>query len=263
MIRGWIKELGRFGQLGLAGAFVLSAALISEMQGPRINPATALLTELKTIQPAVAASTAVKANATPSSADSSGRTQKVYGPAEAPDTHAGEILNHAREMSSINDFLKLPLGKQASQLVRDMQSDEFAQGNPFYLLNNVYPMAMILEYGVKVYRRDVYRSHQFLGGAGYDVVRYQIEHPDGRTSHILAYKEKTGPNQIVIGRGDARPTFSLFLVPQDQDNVFVNLYQDGQPVQNEIVESRLAVRQVAAKLGGATPLLSAREPDAL
>jgi hypothetical protein len=247
MFWGWMRSTWGFGQLLLMGAFVLSAGLLQELQGPAVT-SSPLLTELKAIETEVKAAPKV--------------VIRLPAPVPLPTADPTSLMAKANQMSNIGDFLKLKIGKQAQKLIISMQSDEFAQGNPFYSLNNVYPVAMILDYGVKSFQRDAYRSHHFLGGMGYDVVKYQIEHSDGRFSYILAYKEKTGPDQIAIGQRDSRPTFSLFLVPQDQEHVFLNLYQDGKSVQNEVLVRDLAIRQVKAKIIEATPLLTARDPDA-
>ncbi len=232
-----LHDIWKFGQIILAGAFVVAAGLAQEFKRENL-PASPLIEELKVIQAKVARGSAAKL----------GDAASIPG-----------FMEKAKDAASISDLLKLNLQKPAQELINSMQDDEFDRGNPFYSLNNVYPVALIIDQGVKRFRRDAYRSSHFLGGLGYDVVKYEIEHANGARSYILAYKEKTGPNQIAIGHSDARPTFSLFVVPQDEAQVFLSLYQDGRPVQNELVDRDLGLRQVTTKVDQSTPLMTARD----
>lgn len=225
----------RFGQIALAGAFVIAAGLIHEIQSrPSASP---IIQELKAIEKKVAKAP----------------------PVRPPDGRAENFLEKAKEAASISDLRKLRMPRPAGRLIEAMEADEFDRGNPFLGLNSVYPLALILDHGVESFRRDAYRSNHFLGGVGYDVVKYEIRHPGGGLSYILAYKEKTGPNQIAIGHSDARPTFSLFVVPQEDNQVYLSLYQDGQPVQNNVVDRDLGLRQVTSRINQSTPLMTARD----
>lgn len=226
-------EQNRFSHIALAGAFVLVAGLIHETQSrPTVPP---LIQELKAIETKVA---------------------KAPAGVKAPSAH---FLEQAKSAATISDLRKIPMPKAALKLIDAMETDEFDQGNPFLALNSIYPLALILDHGVVGFRRDAYRSSHFLGGAGYDIVKYEIDHGGGHRSYILAYKEKTGPDQIAIGHGDARPTFSLFVVPQQDDQVFLSLYQDGRPVQNDVVGRDLGLRRVTSRIDQSTPLMTARD----
>ncbi|MGE0763763.1 MAG: hypothetical protein AB7N80_10840 [Bdellovibrionales bacterium] len=234
-----IKSFRQFSQISLAGIFVLLAATLGQFsEQPRPEP-TPLIQELATIEKQV-------------------RQDQVKA---SPPSPTRDLIEAAKDMSSINDFNKLTLNSVEKQLIERVQSDEFNQGNPFYSMNNVYPIALILQKGVKSFNRDAYRSPQFMGGMGYDVVKYEILHTDRSKSYILAYKEKTGPDQVAIGRRDSRPVFSLFLVPHDQDQVYMSLYENGQPVTNHVVATESALSQITARVDQSTPLLSSREPQ--
>ncbi len=43
---------------------------------------------------------------------------------------------------------------------------------------------------MKHFERTVFRSPDYQGESGYDLVQYEIEHKDGKTSTILAYLDR-------------------------------------------------------------------------
>lgn len=233
MIRGWIQVIWRFSQVGLAGLFVMAAGMLAQNGEPL--PTSPLGLELKAL----------------------GRALKSHPQSAAPD--AAAFLEKAKGVASLDDLLNLPVSPEAKSLLQRMQADEFDQGNPFLTLASVYPMALLLSRDVKSYSRGAYRSTQFLGGVGYDVVKYEVEDANGGLSFILAYKEKTAANQVAIGARDRRPTFSLFIIPQDETQVFYSLFQDGQLIENQAVPREQAVLQVTQRIEQSTPLLTARD----
>lgn len=60
------------------------------------------------------------------------------------------------------------------------------------------PIAHLLEKGVSNFARQAFRSPTYKGEFGYDLLHYEIKHPDGCTSSLLAYLEQDVPTLLFI-----------------------------------------------------------------
>lgn len=234
-------------QVCLAGSFIVVALSMGEMASTRAKPESVpLIEDLAKIE------TTIREHRGPKAAF------KAQPAATSRLIEERDFIAAAQEMSAIHDFLTLSLDTTEKSLLESLMQDEFSRGNPFDSLNNVYPLALILQKGVLSFERSAYRSPQFIGNLGYDVLKYEIQHRDQTRSHILAYKEKTAPAQVVIGSRDNRPVFSLFLVPHDQDQVYMSIFESGKPITNQVVSTEVALNSVMRRVDSSTPLLSAR-----
>lgn len=76
--------------------------------------------------------------------------------------------------------------------LRDQLSgDELAGENPFSQLKTIEPLTHLLKLGVRSYQRQALRSPEYTDETGYDLLAYDVEHPDRTHSYILAYLEKS------------------------------------------------------------------------
>lgn len=241
------KGLIHFSQICLCGGFVLIAVSVSEIRQKEQIQAPPLIQDLAQIEAKV---------------QEQRQVLKTKSAAVPRMEQARDLIDAAKNMTSLQDFTRLALKGIERELLDSLLGDEFSQGNPFDSLDNVYPFALMLQKGVRSFSRDAYRSPQFMGGLGYDVVKYEVVHPDQSRSFVLAYKDKTAPAQVAIGRKDSRPVFSLFMVPQDQDQVYMSLFENGRPVTNKVVSMESALAQITARVDSST-LLSSRSPQSV
>ena len=91
----------------------------------------------------------------------------------------------------------------SADLLRDTLADDELNGrNPYASLTNLDPLKAVLSSGVVTFQREAYRSPQYQDESGYDIVAYEIRHPDQSTSKILAYADSpvTDPQkqQVVV-----------------------------------------------------------------
>ncbi len=238
-----MKDLGNFLQLILACCFVIVAAHLNE-QSELSKPASAspLVADLAGIQSKIA-KVARGINRSP----------------PEPDPAAQNLLRSLQSMTSLHDFTKLQLPKHESELMARIDEDEFDRGNPFSIVDQPYPMALILSRGVTSYQRDAYRSSHFQGQMGYDVIKYEITHPDQTTSFILAYKERTDSEQVGVGQKDIRPIFSMFLVPTENGQYFMSLTEENRPTENRELSQEEALKRVSSRVDSSTPLMTSRD----
>ena len=117
---------------------------------------------------------------------------------------------------------------EANELIEALRAEEFFGSNPFERLTTAGPFADIIAKGVVEFSREISQSPEYMWAPGnHDIVRYTVKHPDGTQSHVLAYKQKDGPYQLMIGGADLRPTFNLFFVSKGADIVYAAMYKNG------------------------------------
>lgn len=81
---------------------------------------------------------------------------------------------------------------EATQLTRfnaSLSQDEIGNRNPFANLSSLDPLSEIMNKGVVSFQRQAYRSPAYRKEVGYDLVEYEIVHPDNTKSTIMAYME--------------------------------------------------------------------------
>lgn len=95
-----------------------------------------------------------------------------------------------------------------------LAQDEMKDENPFLSLSSNDPLNKILDKGVLSFRREAFRSPNYREESGYDLLSYEITHPDKTVSTILAYLENPGAangEPQALG-GEERATFVMFMV---------------------------------------------------
>ncbi len=168
------------------------------------------------------------------------------------------MIARINTFDSISDFKSLDLPESARKLITQMEQDEFNEGHPFYAITNIFPVAKVLDKGVVNFQRQAYRTSEFVMGSGYDLVKYEILHPDNQKSHIVAFKQRTAPGQNPVGRPDQRPTFTLIVVPQDNGLVHSSLYYNGMLQTTDSLSMEQAMSEISEKLRRSTPWLAMR-----
>lgn len=238
-----MKRIGNNLQLVLASLFVIVAAQLNE-NSERSKPAEAskLVADLESIHQKISS------------------RQEIPKRTESHIQGSEEILKTALlGITSLSDFSALNLPAPAKALLERIEADEFDRGNPFAIIDQPYPLALILSRKIESYQRDAYRSSHFQGQMGYDVIKYEITHPDKSVSFILAYKERTASEQVAIGVKDSRPIFSLFLVATDNGEYFMSSTEENKPSENRQLSKTEALARVSSRLESSTPLMTARD----
>ncbi len=163
------------------------------------------------------------------------------------------------EVQKWQDFARWKTSQVTHDFLAQLASDEFSSLFPFLTLNELGPLKKILQEGVLTFNREVYRSPEFSDGAGYDTVKYEILHRDGKKSQIYAYRQKTSPDQLHIGsKEDLRPIFTLFVIEsKTQENlVETHLFENGTLKRSEVTESQKALSSLDVWLQLSTRILA-------
>lgn len=161
------------------------------------------------------------------------------------------------EVKVWNDLARWQGTPPAKRLFESLGRDEFTSTQPFYNFADVKPLKDLLHLGIKDFKRSLYRSPQFLMAQGYDIVKYEITHPNGWNSYVVAYKRSmenmTAPMGIVE---DARPTFTLFVIAQSAANATSSLYENGTLKSAENLETVKALAGIDQWIDMSTPFLA-------
>lgn len=80
-------------------------------------------------------------------------------------------------------------GSQQDLFTESLERDEMGDQNPFANLKNLAALQQILAKGVTSFTREAYRSPNYQGESGYDLLSYVIQQADGGRSTILVYME--------------------------------------------------------------------------
>lgn len=133
-------------------------------------------------------------------------------------------------------------GKGAESLRRALAQDEIYSQNPFETLTTADTLQKILDRGVVHFERETMRSNDYQDEHGYDLVHYQIEHPDSGLSHILAFGQ---PNQLSV----------LLLTPAGE-KVEYALFEDGTLNELFLIPNEEGDAKLAQRLSTSIPFLS-------
>jgi hypothetical protein len=142
-------------------------------------------------------------------------------------------------------------------MLRDsLAQDEFGETLPFANLTTFDPLLKVLGHGVAHFDRTVFRSPDYQGEDGYDLVQYEIEHPDGKHSTILAYLDR--PLLTVshnVGAPDPRIPVVMVLESQGESSVY-SLYRSGNLVEQSPIPTADVSGLVAQRISLSIPFLS-------
>ncbi|MBI5629454.1 MAG: hypothetical protein HY921_01070 [Elusimicrobia bacterium] len=145
--------------------------------------------------------------------------------------------------TSLGELKKFPIGENGQKLIEAMETDSFIVlnphdqeigSNPFYRLRTMEPIARILQRGIASITRTTYQSsqHAQAWNVGYDMVRYEIVHPDGAKSFIDAFRKSDNPYDHMMGGVDLRPTYHSILISDGNGQMTGYLYKNGELEQN-------------------------------
>jgi hypothetical protein len=143
-----------------------------------------------------------------------------------------------------------------SELSQSLEQDEFIDGNPFAHLATLDPLHQIMSRGVSRFHRETYRSPDYHDESGYDMVHYEIEHPDGRNSVVLAYLDRGIAGVHEIGAPDQGVPVVIFLVAMDGEEVSYAVFRASQAVEQTKLPTAKAQELVAQRLSEGVPFLS-------
>ena len=154
-----------------------------------------------------------------------------------------------------------PKRSQQSQgmenMLRDsLAQDEFGDQSPFAALSTLDPINKILIKGVVHFERTVFRSPDYQGESGYDLVQYEIQHKDKTQSIILAYLDRPELNlSRNVGAPDPRKPVVMVLVAEGDQSLY-SLYRSGHLSEQTEIPSAAASGLVADRISLSIPFLS-------
>ncbi len=142
-------------------------------------------------------------------------------------------------------------------MLRDsLAQDEFLETLPFANLSTLDPLNRVFEKGVAHFERTVFRSPDYQGESGYDLVQYEIEHSDGKRSTILAYLDRpmlTASRNV--GTPDARIPVVMIMDAQGE-NASYSHYRGGNLVEQTQIPAGDVSGLVAQRIALSIPFLS-------
>ncbi len=178
-------------------------------------------------------------------------------------TNGKEALREQNRLAkeSLLERLKTPVAtvkaqSQSRSLRESLAQDEFTEANPFASLASVDPLNAIFQKGVKEFERSTYRSPNHQGESGYDVVQYEIKHPKGGHSVIMAYLERpmlTASRNV--GTLDERIPFVVVIVDKGELATY-SYYRSGSLLEQSEIPWSEAQGLVAQRINASIPFLS-------
>jgi hypothetical protein len=171
----------------------------------------------------------------------------TWKPTHTPDSPKAPV----KEASHSSNFKPLQ-----SDLSRSLEQDELLERNPYASLSNLDSLQTVLKMGVTKFHREAFRSSAFQEDSGYDIVSYEIEHPDGGRSQILAYLDKADPSDIRdVGSADVRVPFVVFMVARGETRNY-SFYRSGVLMDQREMSVQDADDYVAGRIRNSIPFLS-------
>lgn len=142
-------------------------------------------------------------------------------------------------------------------MLRDsLAQDEFNDMVPFASLSTLDPLNKVLQKGVLHYERTVFRSPDYQGESGYDLVQYDIEHSGGKRSTILAYLDRP---ELTVSRniGAPDPRIPVVMIIEGQgESSFYSLYRNGNLTEQTAIPAADVSGLVAQRIALSIPFLS-------
>lgn len=162
-------------------------------------------------------------------------------------------LEKAVQLTSLREFLEMTPQNQARQLVQSLIEDEFEKGAPFANLSSYYPLALLLSKGVTQYTRNTYRTHEFRGEEGYDLVTYDITHGDGTHSSIMAYMDRSSGNELDTLTTPKRSVYVVLSLPETKRTNYYNLYRDNELFEHSSLAASESLALVNHRVNASVP----------
>ncbi|HMN67541.1 MAG TPA: hypothetical protein PKC28_03285 [Bdellovibrionales bacterium] len=150
----------------------------------------------------------------------------------------------------------LALHDPARKLRDSLSQDEFGDISPFGDLSTLEPLSELMRKGVKSFERQAFRSPEYQGEIGYDILHYRIHHADGSTSEIMAYLERALTTESRnVGAPDEREPVVMSMVA-DQDRIQFSYFKANVLKQRSELSSSDAQALVEQRLSSGVPFLS-------
>jgi len=142
-----------------------------------------------------------------------------------------------------------------SEISQSFEQDELQDRNPFAHLSSTEPLQNLLRKGVVKFKRETYRSPVYREESGYDIISYEVEHPDHSKSSILAYLEKAEGEDTGKAGADGRLPFVVFMVSKGNSTDF-SFYRGGSLIEQSELTREEAQAFVSHRLRDGIPFLS-------
>lgn len=181
-------------------------------------------------------------------------------------TASNQVAQHVtNQLSSLtldevkvwNDWARWQGTPPAKRLLESLNKDEFTSSHPFKNVQDLKPIKQLLSLGVADFKRQLFRSPQFLATYGYDTIKYEITHPNGRSSFLFAYKKSADSKMIAFNAlEDKRSTYMLFVIDKDGLQADTYTYEDFQIKNYEVAEINKALAGVEGWIDLSTPFVA-------
>ena len=164
-----------------------------------------------------------------------------------------------QQLETISQQAELKTNKPRGlvNMLRDsLAQDEFHEVLPFANLSTLDPLTRLLAKGIAHFERTVYRSPDYQGESGYDLVQYDVEHVDGTQSAILAYLDR--PQLTIsrnVGTADPRIPIVMILEAQGLESAY-SLYRSGNLVEQSQIPASDVSALVAQRISLSIPFMS-------
>lgn len=137
-----------------------------------------------------------------------------------------------------------------------LAQDEFGEFVPFAHLSTLDPLLNLVRKGVKRFERTTFRSPEYQGESGYDLVHYEVEHPNGARSSILAYLDRPLLTaQRNVGEPDSRVPVVMIMNENGAMSEYA-LYRAGHLVEQSQIPLADVSRLVAQRISQSLPFMS-------
>lgn len=176
-------------------------------------------------------------------------------------TKEAKLEQNRQAKERLLEKLKTPVATtksqgQAKALRESLAQDEFTEGNPFASLADIEPINAVFAKGVKNFERTTYRSPDHQSESGYDLLQYEVEHPHGGKSIIVAYLERpllTASRNV--GTLDERIPFVVVMSHEGEQAVY-SYYRSGNLIEQNKISWTEAQSLVAQRVNASVPFLS-------
>lgn len=145
-----------------------------------------------------------------------------------------------------------------AQLKAQLSSDDLADLNPFANLSSEVPLDSLLKRGVVSFERKALRSGAYRDEAGYDILHYEVGHPGGAKSQILAYVDRSMEG---LSPSDSEPqvqkeTLVLMVFQPTETGMELAVFRDGGLIETSPISLSEAESLLAQRLSNGIPFLS-------
>lgn len=168
-----------------------------------------------------------------------------------------ERVRRVKERLREKLLIKAPIKEgKGPELRESFTDDEFGESNPFAGLSTLDSLTSLFARGVSGFERSTYRSPDYHGESGYDLVHYEVKHPDGGVSTVLAFLDRpelTTP--MGVGHVDNRVPVVMVMV-QTGESTEYTLYRGGDLIESTHIPSSAIEGMVAQRIQASVLFLS-------